>query len=306
MTTGIALASAGSTFAHAASGNLLLAIPVAMLAGLVSFLSPCVLPLVPAYLSYVTGISAADLAADSTTTPAVTTPTIPTAVSDGPGAAGTRAPTAVSDGPGAALAHAACLPRPAPRRRVLLGSVLFVAGFSAVFVAFGASFGELGEHLASHQVAVDRIAGVVTIVLGLAFIGVMPLLQREWRMRLPGVGVAAAPLVGVAFGLGWTPCTGPTLGAVLTLAYAQNGATAARGAVLLAAYCAGLGIPFVLAAVGFRRALGAFAVIKRHYRWVVSVGGLLLVAMGVLLVTGEWATLSNQLQAHLPGYTAPV
>jgi cytochrome c-type biogenesis protein len=280
--TGTVLAGAGSAFAHAATGNLLLAVPVALLAGVVSFLSPCVLPLVPAYLSYVTGLSGADLAAGADRT------------------------GRVSDGPGTAVAHAALARDRAPRGRVLTGSVLFVAGFSVVFIAFGASFGELGAHLVAHQTAVDRVAGAFAVVMGLAFVGLMPLLQREWRMRLPAVGVAAAPLVGIAFGLGWTPCTGPTLGAVLTLAYAQDGATAARGALLLAAYCVGLGLPFVLAAVAFRRALGAFAVVKRHYRWVVGIGGLLLVALGVCLITGEWTALSNQLQANLPGYTAPV
>jgi cytochrome c-type biogenesis protein len=275
------LAGAGSAFAHAADGNLLLALPVALLAGLVSFLSPCVLPLVPAYLSYVTGLSAADLAAEV----------------DRP---------RVSDGPGAAVAHAARPATAAPRGRVLLGSVLFVLGFSVVLIGFGATFGELGGHLLAHQTAVNRVGGVIAIVMGLAFVGLMPLLQREWRVRVPALGVAGAPLMGLAFGVGWTPCTGPTLGAVVTLAAAPSGATAARGAVLLTAYCAGLGIPFVLAGLGFRRAMSAFDVVKRHYRWVVIGGGALLIVTGVLLVTGEWTTLNDLLREHLPGYTAPV
>lgn len=271
-------ASAGSAFAHAASGNLLLALPVALLAGLVNFLSPCVLPLVPAYLSYVTGLSAADLAASQ---------------------------NIGSDGPGAALAWPGG--RPHPRRgRVLVGSVLFVAGFSAVFIAFGAAFGEFGATLVAHQVLLSRIGGGICIVMGLAFMGLMPLLQRSWRARLPAIGVAGAPLVGIAFGVGWTPCSGATLSAVLQLAYAQNGATAARGAVLMAAYCAGLGLPFIVAGLAFRRAMGAFGFIKRHYRWVVGFGGLLLIAIGVLLATGEWTTLSEHLRNISPGYTAPV
>lgn len=279
--SGPLLADAGTAFAHAAGGNLLLALPVAALAGLVSFLSPCVLPLVPAYLSYVTGLSAADFAADA----------------DRP---------RISDGPGATVAHAARTAQSPPRGRVLLGSVLFVAGFSVVLIGFGATFGELGAHLLAHQAAVNRVGGAVAVLMGLAFLGTMPLLQREWRLRMPKVGVAAAPLVGLAFGVGWTPCTGPTLGTVVTLAAAPSGATAARGALLLTAYCAGLGLPFVAAGLAFRRAMGAFDVVKRHYRWVVVGGGLLLIVTGVLLMTGEWTTLSNLLRSHLPGYTAPV
>lgn len=277
-------ATAATTFQHAASGSLLLAIPVAALAGLVSFASPCVLPLVPAYLSYVTGLSAADLAAE-------------------------RPP--VSDGPGAAVAvkpARAAGPTTGHRRsRVLLGSLLFVGGFSAVFIAFGAFFGYAGAHLDAHATAVDRVAGAVAIVMGAAFMGWIPGFQREWRFRrLPAIGLAGAPLLGAAFGVGWTPCTGPTLGVVLGLAGDPHTATAARGALLTTAYCAGLGVPFILAGLGFRRALGAFAVIKRHYAWVVRGGGLLLIVVGILLVTGEWTTLSIDLRDALPTYTSPV
>jgi cytochrome c-type biogenesis protein len=280
----ILVASAATTFQHAASGTLLLAVPVAALAGLVSFLSPCVLPLVPAYLSYVTGMSAADLAAER---------------------------PLVSDGPGAAVAteaaKAARFDTGHRRSRVLLGSLLFVGGFSAVFVLFGAFFGYAGVHLDAHATAVDRIAGGVAIAMGLAFMGWVPGFQREWRFhRLPAVGLAGAPLLGVAFGVGWTPCTGPTLGVVLGLAGDPHTATAARGALLTAVYCAGLGLPFVLAGLGFRRALGAFEVVKRHYGLVVRGGGLLLIVVGILLVTGAWTTLSIDLRDSLPTYTAPV
>jgi cytochrome c-type biogenesis protein len=245
----------------------------------VSFLSPCVLPLVPAYLSYVTGLSAADLAARS---------------------------HQVSDGPGAAVA-AAAQPGGWRRGRVLLGSALFVAGFSSVFILFGAFFGALGAHLDAHATLVDRIAGVVAIVMGLAFMGWLPGFQREWRFhRLPALGIAGAPLLGLAFGVGWTPCTGPTLGVVLSLAGDPNTATAGRGALLTAVYCVGLGLPFVLAGLAFRRALGAFDVVKRHYALVVRGGGLLLVAVGVLLVTGEWNTISLHLRNAFPDFTTAV
>jgi cytochrome c-type biogenesis protein len=282
----IVVASAATSFQGAANGSLLLAIPVAALAGLVSFLSPCVLPLVPAYLSYVTGLSAADLAAERSDLPRV------------------------SDGPGAALAieaRRAAAPGGHRRSRVLLGSLLFVAGFSAVFVSFGAIFGYAGAHLDQHATLVNRIAGGVAIVMGAAFMGFIPGFQREFRFqRLPAVGIAGAPLLGIAFGVGWTPCTTPTLGVVQGLALDPNHATAARGALLTLVYCAGLGLPFILAGLGFRRALGAFAVIKRHYAWVVRGGGLLLVVVGVLLITGEWNTLSMHLRDSLPRYNPPV
>ncbi|HWC36031.1 MAG TPA: cytochrome c biogenesis protein CcdA [Mycobacteriales bacterium] len=272
------LASASTAFQHAASGSLILAIPVAFLAGFVSFLSPCVLPLVPAYLSYVTGLSAADLAADT---------------------------QRVSDGPGTAVAVEAQPRRPGQRRgRVLLGSTLFVVGFSSVFILFGAFFGAIGAHLDAHATLVDRIAGALAIVMGLAFMGWLPGFQREWRFhKLPALGIAGAPLLGLAFGVGWTPCTGPTLGVVLSLAGNPNTATAGRGALLTAVYCVGLGLPFVLAGLAFRKALGAFDVVKRHYAVVVRGGGLLLVTVGVLLVTGEWNTISLHLRNAFPGFT---
>jgi cytochrome c-type biogenesis protein len=281
--TPLVVASATTTFQNAASGGLLLAIPVAALAGLVSFLSPCVLPLVPAYLSYVTGLSAADLAADQV------------------------APRR-SDGPGTAVALD--LPRRQHRfqgGRVLLGSSLFVLGFSSVFILFGAFFGAVGAHLDQHFLLVDRIAGVVSIAMGVAFLGLIPASQREWRFhRLPSIGIAGAPLVGLAFGVGWTPCTGPTLAVVLGLASSPDTGTAGRGALLTTAYCIGLGLPFILAGLAFRRALGAFAFVKRHYIWVMRGGGLMLITVGVLLVTGEWNTLSIQLHSIAPGYTSPV
>ena len=271
------LADAGTTCANLADGSLLLALPVALFAGLVSFLSPCVLPLVPGYLSYVTGLSGADLAG---------------------------ATPSVSDGPGAAVATH--LQRPVRTRRVLIGASLFVAGFSAVFVSEGALFGNIGSHLLEHQTTVNRVGGVLSIVLGVVFLGLLPRLQREWRFhRLPRAGLAGAPLLGMLFAVGWTPCIGPTLGVVLNLSYADSSATAGRGALLTAVYCAGLGIPFVVAGVAFRRALGAFAAVKRHYSVVIWTGAALLIAVGILLVSGEWTRLSNDLRDLFPTYTAP-
>jgi cytochrome c-type biogenesis protein len=276
--TGPVLADAATTCTHLAGGSIALAIPVALVAGLISFLSPCVLPLVPGYLSYVTGLSGADLAGTST----------------------------VSDGPGATVAAPALRAARRPHR-VLVGSSLFVAGFTAVFVSEGALFGHIGNRLLAHQTVVNRVGGVITILLGVVFLGVLPSLQREWRFhRLPRAGLAGAPLLGVLFAVGWTPCIGPTLGTVLDLAFNDRStATASRGALLTAVYCIGLGVPFVITGLAFRRALGAFAVVKRHYAVVVWTGGLLLIGVGVLLLTGEWNHLSIWLRAQFPGYTAP-
>jgi cytochrome c-type biogenesis protein len=275
------LAGATETFKNAADGSLLLAVPVALIAGLVSFLSPCVLPLVPGYLSYVTGLSGADLARES---------------------------RALSDGPGTALAvEATAVPR--RTHRVLTGSVLFVLGFSAVFVTTGAIFGSLGAQLQTHALLVERILGAVAVLLGLAFLGVIPGMQREWRMhKLPAAGVAGAPLLGVAFGLGWTPCIGPTLGVVLGLAADPDTATAGRGALLTTVYCLGLGLPFVVAGLAFRRALGAFAAVKRHYAVVLRLGGAMLLAVGILLVTGQWNEMNIWLlqNADINTYSPPV
>jgi cytochrome c-type biogenesis protein len=255
-------------------GSLLLAVPVAAVAGLVSFLSPCVLPLVPGYLSFVTGLSGEQLAEAQRATPAAGDTLVRTAA-------------------------------PVRRSRVLAGSVLFVLGFSAVFVTSGALFGSLGSVLAGHQDVVDVVLGLLTILLGLAFLGLVPGLQREVRFhRLPSPGLAGAPLLGVLFGVGWTPCLGPTLAAVQTLAYRE--ASAGRGALLTAAYCAGLGIPFVLTGLAFSRALGAFAVVKRHYAVVMRVGGGLLVLVGLLLVSGLWSSVVADLRGWVSGFETAV
>ncbi|MFB9367602.1 cytochrome c biogenesis CcdA family protein [Kitasatospora sp. NPDC001664] len=234
-----------------ATGAILLALPIALAAGLVSFFSPCVLPLVPGYLSYVTGFSAADLA----------------------DAKGGR------------------------RGRMLLGSLFFILGFTAVFVSGGALFGFFGSTLREHQQTINVVMGLLTIAMGLAFMGLLPgFSMRELRThRRPAVGLAGAPLLGLVFGIGWTPCMGPTLAAINSLAL--NQASPWRGAVLMLVYCLGLGVPFVLAALAFRRALGAFGWVKKHYQWVMRIGGGMLVAVGLLLVTGVWDTLVTELQS---------
>ena len=269
--------SVADTFVEAVTdGSLLLAVPVAAVAGLVSFLSPCVLPLVPGYLSFVTGLSGEQLAESQRSRPA-----------EGDTLVRTAAPVRTS------------------RSRVLAGSVLFVVGFSAVFVTSGALFGSLGSVLAGHQDVVDVVLGLLTLLLGQAFLGLVPGLQREVRLhRLPSPGLAGAPLLGVLFGVGWTPCLGPTLAAVQTLAYRE--ASAGRGALLTAAYCAGLGIPFVLTGLAFSRALGAFAVVKRHYAVVMRVGGGLLVVVGLLLVSGLWGSFIADLRGWVSGFETAV
>ncbi|HEY0902819.1 MAG TPA: cytochrome c biogenesis protein CcdA [Acidimicrobiales bacterium] len=248
----------GSWFRDTAlDGSLVLAVPVAMLAGLVSFFSPCVVPLLPGYLSYTTGLSGADLES-------------------------------------------------AKRGRMLAGSLLFVLGFSFVFVSFGALFGAVGEWLFEYQREITVVLGSLTILVGIAFLGAVPWLQRDWRVhRVPAVGLAAAPLLGVLFGLGWTPCIGPTLSAITTLAV--NEASAERGALLSFVYCLGLGLPFILAALAYRRMLGAIGWVRRHQRWITGFGGLMLVAVGILLVTGWWDVFVDDVRAwFFPGFTAEV
>lgn len=254
----------GEWFADTAfAGSLLLAVPVAALAGLVSFFSPCVVPLLPGYLSYVSGLSAADLAASAAS----------------------------------------------PRRRgvMLSGAVLFVLGFTAVFVSYGTLFGAAGFWLQEYRGPLTVVLGVVTIVMGLVFSGLLPFLQRDVRVhRVPAVGVVAAPLLGVLFGLGWTPCIGPTLTAVLSLSYSQADASAARGALLTGVYSLGLGLPFVVAALAFRRFLGATAWLRRHQAWVSGIGGVLLVLVGVALLTGWWDVWVVSLQQWIAGYEVAV
>lgn len=259
------MSTLGEAFADIVSdGSLLLAASVAALAGLLSFASPCVLPLVPGYLAYVAGLTGAAT-----------------------GASGPREEVSTDTTPAPATVTTAARSDVSERRRVVLGALLFVLGFTVVFVSFGALFGGLGRLLLDWAPVLTRVMGVVTIVMGLAFLGGLPWLQRERRItRRPPAGLAGAPLLGVVFGLGWTPCLGPTLSAVNTLAYTE--ASAGRGAALGLAYCIGLGVPFLLVALGARRALSLSAFARRHAPTVMRIGGALLLVLGLLLVSGLW------------------
>lgn len=263
-----------------------MAFAVAALVGLISFASPCCLPLVPGYLGYIAGLAGSEVGSDADrprepiTAGEVSAPIAPTGVATGTVTA--RTPWLHSGG----------------RRRMLVGSLLFVAGFSAVFISFGALFGGMGRLLLEWAPVLTRVAGVVTIAMGLAFLGALPWLQRERRLHhRPSGGLAGAPVLGVVFGLGWTPCLGPTLAAVNTLAYTE--ASAARGAVLGLAYCLGLGIPFVAMALGARRAVAMSGWARRHARAVMRIGGGLLIVIGVLLLTGLWEDWMIWLRAWL-------
>ncbi|ADU09703.1 cytochrome c biogenesis protein CcdA [Micromonospora aurantiaca] len=256
----------GEMFAGVAtSGPLLLALGVAALAGLASFLSPCVLPLVPGYVSYVTGMAGEDV---STSAAAGTVNTM------------TRRPA---------------------RGRLLAGTLLFVAGFTVVFILTAVTVASAGRLLLVHARTVEIIAGALTVVLGLSFLGLVPAAQYERRLRrLPAPGLAGAPLLGVVFGVGWVPCVSPTLGAVLALAAVDG--TTGRAVALAVAYCVGLGAPFVLFGLGLRRVLAALAVARRHSRTITRVGGVLLVVVGVALMTGWWSTFTIWLRATVgPG-----
>lgn len=246
------LADAG--FEHAVTdGPLLVAAGVAALVGLIGFLSPCVLPLVPGYLSYVAGLSGAAVEQK----------------------------------------HA--------QRRMVSGALLFVLGFTVIFVAEGVLFGSLGSAIRNHAAVIERVLGAVTVLMGVVFLGGIGVLQREVRIhRLPRAGLLGAPLLGAAFGLAWAPCLTPTFSAVYSLAFQQ--ATAGRGAFLMLCYCLGLGVPFVLVAVGIGWVSGALGFVRRHARLVSQIGGVLLIVIGVLLLTGTWNHWMDELRSTVgPG-----
>ena len=269
------------------SGSLLLAFPLAMLAGLVSFLSPCVLPLGPGYLSMITGLTGEELAGR-----------------EQPGqdtAGGT---------PGGGFSGVAVAAPPRRRSRVLLGSVLFIAGFTVVFVSYGVLFGGLGAWLLTYQEPITRVLGVVVVILGLTYMGIGPLAKSFWfnadaRVhRSPAGGLWGAPVLGFLFGLGWTPCIGPTLAAVQGLAFTE--ASALRGALLSLAYCIGLGLPFIIVGLGFARLAAALDWSKRHAETIAKIGGAFLVILGLLLVTGIWNDLVVQMQIWVAGFAPAI
>ncbi len=225
-------------------GPLITAAAVAVVVGLVGFLSPCVLPLVPGYLSYVAGLS------------------------------GEENPN---------------------QRRMIFGALLFVSGFTTVFVLQGILFGSLGATIRDHSDTITRILGVVTILMGIVFLGGFGFLQRELKIhKLPRAGLLGAPLLGAAFGLAWMPCLTPTFGAVYSMSFTSG--TAGRGAFLMLCYCIGLGLPFVRVALGFGWVTGALAFVRRNRRVVSAIGGAVLIVIGVLLVTGEWTQWMGQLR----------
>jgi cytochrome c-type biogenesis protein len=233
-----------------AGGPVALAAGISALAGLVSFASPCVVPLVPGYLSYLAAV---------------------VGVEDGVEPSG-----------------AVTVARKA-RVRVAGAAALFVAGFTAVFVLGTVAVLGMTGALITNQILLQRIGGVVTILMGLVFVGFIPLLQRDTRFAPRQLStVAGAPLLGAVFALGWTPCLGPTLTGVIAVASATDGADVARGVLLVVAYCLGLGIPFVLLAFGSARAVQGLGWLRRHSRQIQIFGGVLLILVGAALVTGVW------------------
>jgi cytochrome c-type biogenesis protein len=245
----------GGWMQNAVGGSMALAIPVAVLAGLVSFFSPCVVPLLPGYLAYASGLGAAEV-----------------------------------------------LEGDQHRRRMLAGASLFVLGMAVVYVTTGAVVGSLGNALVHHAPVIGRVLGVLIIILGLIFAGVLRIGQRDLRItRVPAVGVAAAPLIGAVFALGWTPCIGPTLGVVLNLAL--NEATALRGMLLMFVFTLGLGLPFIIAGLAYTKMARTVGFVRRHQIWVLRLGGFVMVGVGLLLVTGWWDHLMAALRQFAAGFT---
>ena len=262
------------------SGSLLLAILLALVAGLISFASPCVLPLVPGYLAYLSGMSAASLSPQNgllparggigqeNSTPATTAPSRPDAVA---------------------------------RRRLLGGVLGFICGFSLIFLLYGGLIGAMGGMLREHQTQIMRVLGVLVILMGLAFAGILPLFQSEKRLHLsPRAGLLGAPILGFTFGFGWVPCLGPALIAVYSLSLSEG--TVTRGLILALAYCIGLGVPFLLLALGLVNSTKVLDYLRRKRRLFMRLGGGLMVLIGVALLTGWWGTWTGYLQSWIQNF----
>ncbi|MEV6797074.1 cytochrome c biogenesis protein CcdA [Micromonospora rifamycinica] len=291
----------GETFRELAqSGPLLLAIGAAALAGLVSFLSPCVLPLMPGYLSYVTGLAGTDLEGRSRAASPTGGDPAPTGGDPAPGDGGS-APGGGPAGGVAVATRATTRPVAAVKGRVLAGTLLFIAGFTVVFTATAILFAGFGRIFFEYERTFQVVIGALIVLLGLSYLGVLPGMQRELRIRrLPAAGLLGAPVLGAVFALSWMPCTGPTLGAVLGMA--ATGGQTDRAVVLAVAYCLGLGLPFVVFGLGFHRLLGVFRAVRRNSRWVTRIGGVLLILIGLALVTGGWQNFVIWLQTTVgPG-----
>ena len=276
----------------ATSGPVLLAVLLSVAAGAVSFASPCVVPLVPGYLAYLAGLVGADA-------PAVNEDEVRAQDAERRAAVTGELPTAV---------RATATLRPPRRLRLAGAAVLFVLGFTVVFVVGLGSIVWLADALLANEAILQRVGGVVTVAMGLVFLGLVPERLRDTRPhRVPQVGLAGAPLLGATFGLGWTPCLGPTLAGVVALASGtDSGAAGVRGIVLLLAYCVGLGVPFVLIALGAGRAVRAQAWLRAHSRRIQVVGGAALIVVGLLLATGLWAEIVALLRGPVAGFTTPL
>lgn len=240
------------------SGSLVVAIPLALAAGIVSFLSPCVLPLVPGYVAFMTGI------------------------------AGTNA-----------------MSRTKKRSRALIGTLAFITGIAIVFVSYGALFGGLGKVFIEHQRPIQIVMGAIVVVLGLGFLGLIPGLQREFRMHKKPTGtIAGAFLLGVLFAVGWTPCIGPALAAVQTMALSE--ASAARGALLSFVYVLGIGLPFIIVGVFLENSVRAVGALRKHSKLVTAIGGVMLIAIGILQITGLWNDLMVTLRVWVANWQVPI